>query len=89
MTNDQIISTLQKWQRDMMTKTRGVFVKYYDLQPQDTGFMLDLELHIDGKTDNEIRTTLYVYGKTLSELFDKAEARIEEEKIELRKALDE
>lgn len=90
MTNDQIIATLQKWQQDGMTKSRGVFVSRYSLQSQSSGFMLELKLHIDGETDYEQgQKSTYVFGGTLSETFDKAVALIEQKKNELRKALDE
>lgn len=87
MTNDQIIATLRKWQQDGRKKSRGVFVKYYYLQPQAKGFLLSMDLHVDGMLDNE--ESLSVYGDTLSEIFDKAIAFIEQKKDELRKALDE
>lgn len=91
MTNDQIISILQKWQQDGMTKSRGVFVHSFALKPQSQGFMLDLEIHEDGVTGDGPYNypSSYLYGKSLSELFDKAAALIEQKKNELRKALNE
>lgn len=90
MTNDRIIAALQKWQQDGMTKSRGVFVSYYSLQPQSSGFMLELELHVDGETDYEQgQKPTYVFGGTLSETFNKAADLIERKKAKLRKAPDE
>ena len=45
MTDKEIVGLLNKWQRDMMTKTRGVWVSGFSLFPQAQGFILDLQIH--------------------------------------------
>lgn len=87
MTNDQIIALLQKWQLDGQTKSRGVFVNFYGLHPQAAGFMLTLELHVDGAFENEEKVA--AFGETLSQTFENAIAIIKLKKDALRKALDE
>ena len=87
MTPEQIVSTLEKWQKDGMTKTRGVFLNYFCPCPRSEGFLLDAKLHVDGRsTSKEGDVKIYAYG-TLSECIEQVLKSIGEEKDLLIEAL--
>lgn len=88
MNDRDIVKTINDWQRQARTTTRGVWVSYFDIQPQASGFVIDLQIHEDGVTDPEMGSDhSYVYGETLSDVFDKASELIESKRQELLKAL--
>ena len=88
MTDTEIVRLLNKWQKDMMTKTRGVWVSYYNLNPQAQGFSLHLKIHEDGISDSEMGDDEFTFfGGTMSAVFEKAVTWLSSKKKELIDAL--
>lgn len=84
-----IKSILEQWQKDMMTKSNGVFIYGFSLYPQAKEFGLDIEIYIPGKYDPEFGADKFSFFGTLEECIQQVLDKIEEEKQELREALEE
>ena len=79
------VEILNMWQKDMMTKSSGVFVSWFELSPQSTGFNLIIKIITPDKKEGKEYSC---FTDSIEECIQQALYKIENEKIRLRKELE-